>query len=395
MLKVPYILGVLPTSIGKSLSYLLTSSLSISKVTIIILPLVGLKLDILRRASKFNIPCSNFEETREFKNITLISIETIVEDSFISLVQALINNNSLDRIVFNKCYLLISSSSYRSIMFRFKDLLLLPVQFVFLTGTLPLSFEDEIRSSLSLDDLTIIRASCSKSNISYKVSAYKSNIEKNKIQQISNYIFDFQRKKFLTKDDKILVFCPSEANTILVANSLNCSRFYSSLSNKNKSNTLKRFLTSKDPYYSILACTSALQEGFDYSSIRLVVYKDIAYSFLGFLQGSSRGGRDNRPSKSIFFYNSSNSRLLSTTSSSSTILEIDSSLVFTYLRETTCRRRQINLYLNSELVDECSNLEARCNLCLSRATTYNNQVNRIRSITKVVEEKRAEARIVI
>jgi superfamily II DNA helicase RecQ len=258
LLKVPYILGVLPTSIGKSLSYLLTSSLSISKVTIIILPLVGLKLDILRRASEFNIPCSNFEETREFKNITLISIETIIKDSFISLVQALINNNSLDRIVFNKCYLLISSSSYRSIMFRFKDLLLLPVQFVFLTGTLPLSFEDEIRSSLSLDDLTIIRASCSKSNISYKVSAYKSNIEKDKIQQISNYIFDFQRKKFLTKNNKILVFCPSKANTILVANSLNCSRFYSSLSNKNKSNTLKRFLTSKDPYYSILACTSVL-----------------------------------------------------------------------------------------------------------------------------------------
>jgi len=138
-----------------------------------------------------------------------------------------------------------------------------------------------------------------------------------------------------------------------------------------------------------------LQEGFDYSSIRLVVYKDIAYSFLGFLQGSSRRGRDNRPSKSIFFYNLSNSRLLSTTSSSSTILEIDSSLVFTYLRETTCRRRQINLYLNSELVDEYSNLEARCNLCLSRATTYNNQVDRIRSITKVVKEKRAKARIVI
>ena len=125
LLKVPYILGILPTSSGKSLSYLLTSSLSISKVTIVILPLVGLKLDILRRAKEFNIPCSIFEENKEFKNLTLISIETIVSSTFISLVQDLISNNNLDRIILDECYLLISSSSYRNIMFRFKEILLL------------------------------------------------------------------------------------------------------------------------------------------------------------------------------------------------------------------------------------------------------------------------------
>ena len=117
LLKVPYILAVLPTSIGKSLSYLLTSSLSTSKYTIIILPLVGLKLDILRRAKEFNIPCSNYKEENLFTTITLISIETIVSNKFIGLVQALINNNSLDRIVFDKCHLLISTSNYCSIMF--------------------------------------------------------------------------------------------------------------------------------------------------------------------------------------------------------------------------------------------------------------------------------------
>ena len=63
LLKVPYILGVLPTSIGKSLAYLLTSSLSISKVTVIIIPLVGLKTDIQRRASEFNIPCTVYEDS--------------------------------------------------------------------------------------------------------------------------------------------------------------------------------------------------------------------------------------------------------------------------------------------------------------------------------------------
>ena len=175
LLKVPYILGVLPTSSGKSLSYLLTSSLSISKVTIVILPLVGLKLDILRRAKEFNIPCSIFEETREFKNLTLVSIESIVSSTFVGLVQELINSSSLDRIILDECHLLISSSSYRSIMFRFKEILLLKCQFVFLSSTLPYSFEQELSKTLYLADLSIIRASCSRPNISYQASAYRSN----------------------------------------------------------------------------------------------------------------------------------------------------------------------------------------------------------------------------
>ena len=143
-------------------------------------------------------------------------------------------------------------------MFRFKEILLLPIQFVFLSGTLPLSFEDDIKSSLSLDDLTIIRASCSRSNISYRAKASISKIEKERIVEIFNYISNFQSKAFLTKEDKIIVFCPSKENVKLVADFFNYSRFYSSLSKEEKTKTLNEFLTSKDTYYSILVSTSAL-----------------------------------------------------------------------------------------------------------------------------------------
>lgn len=398
LLKVPYILAVLPTSIGKSLSYLLTSSLSTSKYTIIILPLVGLKLDILRRAREFNIPCSDYEEEKLFTTITLISIETIVSNSFISLVQGLINNNSLDRIIFDECHLLISASSYRSIMFRFKEMLALPTQFVFLSGTLPLIFEDFIKTDLSLNSLSIIRSNCSRPNISYKASAYISYNKEKQLEEIALFISNFQSKEFLTKEDKILIFCSSEIEVELVSTYLNCSFFYSSLSKEIKEETINNFVSSFEDYYSILVSTSSLQEGFDYSFIRLVVYKDIAYSFLGFLQGSSRGGRDNRPSTSIFFYNPNNARLsnsLNILSSSNSlppsrpkILEDDKALVFNYLSESVCRRRVINLYLNSEVIDECSNSDNKCDLCLSRANITNKQVSRILSITKEVEVKR-------
>jgi superfamily II DNA helicase RecQ len=58
LLKVPYILAMLPINSRKSLSYLLTSSLSTLKVTLVILPLVALKKDIKRRSLEFNIPIS-------------------------------------------------------------------------------------------------------------------------------------------------------------------------------------------------------------------------------------------------------------------------------------------------------------------------------------------------
>ena len=53
--KVPFILGILAINGGKSLSYLLTSSLSNSNITVIIIPLIGLKQDIEQRAKEFNI----------------------------------------------------------------------------------------------------------------------------------------------------------------------------------------------------------------------------------------------------------------------------------------------------------------------------------------------------
>jgi superfamily II DNA helicase RecQ len=385
LLKVPYILGVLPTSLGKTLTYLLSSSLSISKVTIVIIPLIGLKLDLLRRAKEYNIPCNIFEDTRTFNNLTLVSIETIVSSRFISLVEELINSSSLDRIIIDEVHLIISSSTYRSIMFRVRELFLLKVQFILLSGTLPSSFELELINSLNLFDLSIIRSDCCRLNISYRAKAYISNKEEERVLEIQEYINSFKVKEFLSLEDKIIIFCPSIKDIDLVATTLNCSKYYSSLSKEDKESTLNNFFNSKDKFFSILATSSSLEEGLDYSSIRLVVYKDIAYSFLGFLQGSSRSGRDNKPSTSIFFYNSSSLNKNISTSRTLSLLEQDKLLVNKYLLEETCRRRQISLYLDNKFKDSCSLNESLCDLCSNRSSIIDNQVNLVLDSSKKFE----------
>jgi superfamily II DNA helicase RecQ len=113
LLKVPYILGVLATSKGKTLGYLLTTLLITSKTTIVIVPLVGLKQNILKRAKDFNIPACVYKQSYTFKPLTLVSIKTVIlNDAFIRSLTKLIREGRLDRIIVDECYLLITLRSY-------------------------------------------------------------------------------------------------------------------------------------------------------------------------------------------------------------------------------------------------------------------------------------------
>lgn len=59
-------------------------------------------------------------------------------------------------------------------MFRVRELLLLPIQLVFLIGTLPYSFELELVNIL----LSIIKVNYLRPNISYRASPYITKKEK-------------------------------------------------------------------------------------------------------------------------------------------------------------------------------------------------------------------------
>ena len=382
LLKIPYILGVLPTSSGKSLTYLLASALSTSTTTIVIVPLVGLKLDLIRRAEEFNIPISIYEEIKDFKALTLISIETILNTSFLEAIRSLIESSKLDRIVVDEAHLLITTKSYRSSIFKFKQVFIYsPIPFIFLTGTLPRSLEKELISFLELKSLTTIRALTSREDISFRTKVFRSLEDKSRFLEVKDSISSFRKREYLTSRDKYLIFCPSINEAITLASFLECIVYTSKLSVSERESVLKGFRESNLEFFSILVSTSALEEGFDYSSIRLVVYYRSCFSFLGFLQGSSRGGRDNSTSTSLFFY--SKGEELERESEPE-----DKALFRAYLRERTCRRRVISLYLDSKVVDTCSNTSTKCDLCFNRSNILEAQATRVLESNKTIESFR-------
>jgi superfamily II DNA helicase RecQ len=231
-----------------------------------------------------------------------------------------------------------------------------------------INIENEFKTQLLLQDIVVIRANCTRNNIMYKAIQYNSN--QNQINQIQEFVIKSQ-SNFKLYTDKILIFCTSKIEVDLLALQLNCAKYYFEFSNSEKANILLNFTTMFDYYNSILISTSALKESFNYSSICLVIYKDFAYSFIGFLQSSSRSGRDNNTSQSVFFYNSS--ELINKNTDS-----VDKLLIRQYLSELVCRRRVIDLFLNNTITNQC-NLQNQtiCDLCENRLNISSKQINRI------------------
>ena len=315
------------------------------------------------------------------EGLLLISIETIILDSsFIFLIQRLINEDRLDRIIIDECHLLITSRSYRSIMYRIKEIFKYKVQFVLLSGTVPLYIEDKLKEEFPISSLTIIRGPTSRLDISYNLRQLRSTQVEEQFLEVKEYI-ESSFSLLSSIKDKILIFCPSIAKVQALGKFLGYPCYYSSLENKEE--VLRLFLSNEESSYQAIVSTSSLEEGIDYPSIRLVIYFDLIHSFIGLLQGSSRGGRDNRGSNSIFFYRKGEDKDQEEDSNN-----IDKVYIRRYLREQVCRRRVIDLHLDNIIMDKCSDNISKCDLCLQRDSTYTNTISNLLDSNKEVQQER-------
>lgn len=226
-------------------------------------------------------------------------------------------------------------------MFQIKKVLKLKVQFVFLSGTLPSYLEDALQEEFLFCDPAVIRGSTTRTNIVYNSKQYYSYKEQEQFLEIKEYIESYS-SKFSSLEDKVLVFCPTTAKIEGLSAFLSCPAYYSAAENKEV--VLKSYLTSNKD--KILVSSFSLEEGIDCPCIRLVVYVDFIYSFIGLLQGSSRGGRDKEESTSMFFYLKGEELDKEGDKSN-----IDKRYIRRYLRERVCKRKIIEEYLDSNVLD--------------------------------------------
>ena len=162
--------AILPTGAGKSLLFMLPCTLPDARITILIVPLVSLHGDMLRRVGEMKIDHLEWQpgESREAALI-LVSAEAVSSKDFMKYARRLVAEQKLDRIVVDECHLTVVAAEYRPSIIELTAIRSLRTQFVYLTATLPPSMRAEFEERNYLYHPTVIRAPSNRPNIFYMV----------------------------------------------------------------------------------------------------------------------------------------------------------------------------------------------------------------------------------
>jgi hypothetical protein len=226
---------VLPTGGGKSLIFQLHASLPSAQTTIVVIPFRALAKDLLKRCQKLGLSCSHWtSDHQQAAQITIVSAESAVSDTFLTFTSELQIQGHLDRIVIDECHIPLISGSYRQKLFNLDCLRAIPCQLVLLTGTMPPSLEGALADSFLLgtaqDGLQYIRACTDRPNIQYQVLVLdESEVERIACELVQHTI----NTSNIT--GKAILFCRSRYTYKRIAIVLGCRPYYSTFKEKDES----------------------------------------------------------------------------------------------------------------------------------------------------------------
>jgi superfamily II DNA helicase RecQ len=294
------VVAILPTGAGKSLLFMLPCTLPNAGITVLVVPLVSLHGDMLRRVKEMSIDYLEWRpgESREAA-LVLVSAEAASSKDFIKYARRLIAEQKLDRIVIDECHLTVIAAEYRPSMVELTAIRSLRTQFVYLTATLPPSMRAEFEQRNYLRRPTVVRASSNRPNIFYmvrKIDAHNGSL----LKQAAIEAKDAWTESgfFDHACDKIILYVRTCKDADDLAELLGCNAYTAeSGTPEEKKEILDRWIrTPGTPY---IVATTALAEGLDYPHVRLVMNVDEPESLVIFAQESGRAGRDGKRAYSV------------------------------------------------------------------------------------------------
>jgi superfamily II DNA helicase RecQ len=294
------VVAILPTGAGKTALVMVPCTLPDAGITVLVLPLVSLRGDLLRRIQELGIDHLEWlpGERRE-ASLVLISVEAASTKDFLKYAQSLVTQQKLDRIVIDECHLTVTAAEYRPSIVELAVVRSLRTQFVYLTATLPPSMQAEFEERNHLMRPVIIRSSSNRPNIFYvvrKATNGKGSLLQQAAAEAQNA---WERPGQLDHSrDKIIMYVRTRDEAEELSGLLGCNSYTAeSGSPEEKKAILTSWVQSScQPY---IVATTALAEGFDYPYVRLVVNVNEPESLVVFAQESGRAGRDGRRAYSL------------------------------------------------------------------------------------------------
>jgi RecQ family ATP-dependent DNA helicase len=360
-----HVVAVMPTGAGKSMLFMLPAWAEQGGTTVVVVPLIALRGDMMRRCRKLGISCAEWEGRRppDAAAIVLVTPESAVGEEFATFLNRLRATRQLDRIVIDECHIVLNRRyDFRKEMQRLGKLVAAETQMVMLTATLPPSEENELfrRMYVEREQVDLFRAPTARTNVAYRVIRVGKSAKKKEVDEMVVRMVQQKLRKY--RKGKVVVYSNSVPKVKELAGKLDCHAYHNRA--VGKASMLEAFAAGNK---RVVVATSALGMGVDIADIRCIVHIDWPFSVLDYAQESGRAGRDGSRSEAVMIVQEGQQRAAADKQG-----EVEQQLVAAYVEgicgQARCRRVVLDGYLDRREEERvrCEEGEEKCDVC-SRA----------------------------
>ena len=343
---------VLPTSAGKTTTYLLPAKMKGNGTTVVITPLIALGKQLQSTCEVFGLDVVTFTKDRTRRaRVVIVVTETAGTEEFREFIMELQMNKRLDRVVWDEAHMLVMDRKYRHNITG-SGSLSLACQLVFVTATCPTSYVDEICEIMTLSQPQVIRQDFWKPAFKYAVTICTevNRTAKDVIKTMQREVGDY---------GKILVFCKTGKETTQWAREYRgAKKYYSALRNKEEE--------WESWTEGLMFATTAVGAGMHKDGVQRVLHIGDPYSLVGYIQEAGRAGRGGDYVEAVILMDQEiYANFMSTPRES---LTDDEAALQSFLRGDVCRNEILTGFLNG-MGRTCMDLNTPlCDVCHSHHT---------------------------
>jgi superfamily II DNA helicase RecQ len=390
-----YVLVVMATGTGKSLLFMLPASVDGARTTVVVVPLLSLRQNLIERCTRLNISASKWESgqqnpsQQEPTKLVFVTPETALTKQFLLWLTDLHRTAKLDRIVIDECHTVLQGSqTFRPRLGELGELAAIGARLVMLTATLPPTDEGELCSRMYIprSQLRVFRAPTTRSNIRYSVQEFpqrhladalvnliRQHQQQQEQQHQQQHRQQHQQPPQQTPQQqqqtpqpsqqqsegslgKTIIYCRSVNAVKNLALALKCPAYYAGAADREE--TLTQLTEGR---VSTVVATNALGMGIDWGDVRLVIHVGVVDNYMPavgldeYAQESGRAGRDGKPASAVILIPRDTRRPARGSTAQKRLLD----LVFNGM----CRRFYLDKHLDGLSREQCEEGEEKCDIC--------------------------------